>query len=544
MQSFGSGQLLLAERACARGGADMAIGERLLLCVGSAQATLGHWRGNRLVGCETFASDEDGLRRLGIALAADRRLSIQALVDAVEEDYRAELLPHVGGSERTAMVQRRLRQLYRTSPYHAAVRQGRQADQRRDDRYLFAALTNADLFAPWAEVIEQAGIAFAGLYLLPLVMTSLAERLGIDRAPTLVITATASGLRQTFIEDGQLRVSRLTPLARSAADHGGIDMLVEEVGNTRLYLEALKLRGRDDPLSVTLVDIDDSLQAAATALERQGNNIHCVRIGAATLVRKLPLSAQMLADTPDALALALLGLRSPSANLAPAPSMRRFRVLSTQRWLHAATGAIGVLGIAFSLANVWQQNQSTAQAEARQTETLRWQAQYVAVTRQFPAAPAPLETLQRTVDAARTIAAQTRTPERAFAVVSAALDAQSEIGLRRLTWRLGEPMADNDTQRSGAPRPAAGQSSGTRVESIAIDAEVLGFSGDLRTAIANIEGFAQRLREDARVQSVVIARLPLNLNPGASLSGNTQERTEQGGGSTFRLVVQLRKASS
>ncbi len=526
----------------------MAIGERLLLCVGSAQATLGRWRRNRLVGCETFASDEDGLRRLGVALAADRRLPIQVLVDAVEEDYRTELLPHVGGRERTVMVQRRLRQLYRTSPYHAAVRQGRQADQRRDDRYLFAALTNAELFAPWAEVIEEARIAFAGLYLLPLVMTSLAERLGIDRAPTLVITATASGLRQTFIEDGQLRVSRLTPLARSAsrsaADHGGIGMLVEEVGNTRLYLEALKLRGRDDPLSVTLVDIDDSLMAAATTLEQQGNNILCVRIGAATLVQKLPLSAQMLADSPDALALTLLGLHSPSANLAPAPSMHRFRVLSTQRWLHAATGAIGAAGIAFALTNVWQQHQSTAQAEARHSEMLRWQAQYLAVTRQFPATPAPLETLQRTVDAARTIAAQTRTPERAFAVVSAALDAQSEIGLRRLTWRMGEPMADTDTPRSGAPRPAPGQPSGARVESIAIDAEVVGFSGDLRTAIASIEGFAQRLREDARVQSVVIARLPLNLNPGASLSGNTQERTEQGGGSTFRLLVQLRKASS
>ena len=525
----------------------MAIGERLLLCVGAGQATLGRWRGKRLVGCETFASDEDGLRRFGAALSANRRLTIQALVDAVEEDYRTELLPHASGRERAALVQRRLRQLYRNSPYNAAVLQGRQGEQRRDDRYLFAALTNADLFAPWAEAIEEAKIAFVGLYLLPLVMTSLAERLGIDRAPTLVITATASGLRQTFIEDGQLRVSRLTPLARtvgrSEAGHGDAGMLVEEVGNTRLYLEALKLRGRDDPLSVTLVDIDDSLMHAATALEQQGNNIHCVRVGAATLLQKLPLSAQMLAQTPDALALTLLGLRSPTVNLAPAPSMRRFRVLSIQRSLHAATGAIGVVGIAFALANAWQHRQFTMQAESQRTEMLRWQEQYMAVTRQFPAAPAPFETLRQTVDAARTIAAQTRTPERAFSVVSAALDARSEIGLRRLTWRLGEPMADTDTQRGGGSRPAPGQATGTRVESIAIDAEIIGFSGDLRAAIASIEGLAQRLREDVRVQSVAIARLPLNLNPGASLSGNTLERTEQGGGSTFRLLVQLRKAS-
>lgn len=524
----------------------MALGERLLLCVGAAQATLGRWRGKRLISCQTFTSDEDGLRRFMMAVTPLRRLPVQALVDAVEEDYRTEMLPHASGRERSVMVQRRLRQLYRTSPYHAAVLQGREGEQRRDDRYLFAALTNAELFLPWAEAIEEARLAFAGLYLLPLVMPSLAEQLGINREPTLLITATASGLRQTFIEDGQLRVSRLTPLVRTVntVDHGDIGALVEEVGNTRLYLEALKLRGRDDPLSVTLVDIDDSMTRVAAALERQDNNIHCVRVAAANLVQKLPLSAQMLADTPDALALTLLGLRSPTVNLAPAPALRRFRVLSTQRSLYAATSVIGVVGISFAIAHVWQHRQFTAQVEAQRVETIRWQERYVAVTRQFPAAPAPLQTLQQTVDAARTIAAQTRTPERAFAVVSAALDAKSEIGLRRLTWRLGAPIADNEAQRSGMPRAAPGQPPAARIESVAIDAEILGFSGDLRAAIASIEGFAQRLREDAQVQSVTIVRLPLNLSPGASLSGNTQERTEQGGGSTFRLLVQLRGASS
>jgi hypothetical protein len=158
--------------------------------------------------------------------------------------------------------------------------------------------------------------------------------------------------------------------------------------------------------------------------------------------------------------------------------------------------------------------------------------------------PAPLETLQRTVDAARLIAAQTRTPERAFAIVSAALDGQPEIGLRRLSWRHGESLAGSDAPRTAGARPATGAPPGGRVESIAIDAEINGFAGDLRSAIASIEGLAQRLREDPRVQSVVIARLPLNLNPASSLSGNTQERTEQGSGSTFRLVVQLRRAST
>ena len=163
----------------------MDFGERLLLCVGAAQATLGRWRAGRLVDCQSFSDDDDGLRRFSAALAAARNLQIHALVDAVEEDYRTELLPHTVGRDRAGMVQRRLRQLYRNSPYNAAVLQGRETDKRRDDRYLFAALTNAEVFLPWAEAIEDAKIPFAGLYLLPMVMPQLAERLGLTRGDEL-----------------------------------------------------------------------------------------------------------------------------------------------------------------------------------------------------------------------------------------------------------------------------------------------------------------------------------------------------------------------
>lgn len=515
----------------------MAFGERLLLCVGAAQATLGRWRSGRLRACETFASDDEGLARFSAALASARGLPVHALVDAVEEDYRTEMLPHASGRERANMVQRRLRQLYRNSPYHAAVMQGRDgAGGRRDDRYLFAALTNADLFLPWADAIEKARLPFAGLYLLPLVMPSLAERLGIDRAPTLVITATASGLRQTFIEDGQLRVSRLIPLARTD-EHDPIGALVDEVGNTRLYLEALKLRGRDDPLSITLVDTDDSMSSAADAIEQQDNNMTCVRIGVASLTAKLPVPAGMLLETPDALALTLLGLRTPTVNLAPAGTLRRFEVLSTQRAMYAAAGVIGLVGMSFAFANIWQQRQLNALAEQQRLETTRWQERYVEVTRQFPQAPAPLETLQRTVEAARHVTMKTRTPERGYAVVGDALEATGEIGLRRLTWRHGDALAPAGTA-------AAGTAAGAPIESLVIEAEISGFTGDLRAAVASIEAFAQRLNSDPRVQSATIARLPLNLSPGTSLSGNTQERTEEGGGSGFRILVVLKKAAT
>ncbi len=519
----------------------MALGERLLLCVGAEQATLGRWRGNRLVQCETFADDEIGLRQFSLALAGAARAPVHALVDAVEEDYRSEMLPHSMGRERSAMVQRRLRQLYRNSPFNAAVMQGRDDKGRRDDRYLFAALTNAEVFMPWLAAIEEARLPFAGLYLLPLVMPAFAQRLAPGGGSTLVVMLTASGLRQSFVENGQLRVSRLTPLP-AREDPARVSALVEEVGSTRLYLEALKLCAQDEPLSVTLIDAEDNLRGAVAAIERQGNNLRCTRVDAATLVARLPLELSMLQAAPDALALTLLGMKTPSANLAPAATLQRFRVLATQRALYAATGVVALIGVGFAAANIVQYADRVERAQTQRLETSRWQERYSAAARQFPEAPAPLPALRATVDAARLIAERTRTPERAFAVIGAALSAQPEIALQRLAWRYGEAYSESDAVQTPS-RPPVGASV-TAVESAAIEGEISNFSGDLRAAMAAIDALAQRLRADPRVERATVARLPLNLNPASSLSGSTLERPDRANSAQFRIVVVLREARS
>ena len=73
----------------------------------------------------------------------------EIMVDAVEEDYRFETLPHAYGPDRAQMAARKLRQHYRNTPYMAAWRLGRETGKRRDDRYLFSALTNPDLVTDW-----------------------------------------------------------------------------------------------------------------------------------------------------------------------------------------------------------------------------------------------------------------------------------------------------------------------------------------------------------------------------------------------------------
>src|SRR5919112_4403343 len=128
--------------------------EKLLVCVSALQASVAHWRGNRITRLEQFAHDERGLADFRQFLTPFSNVPVYMMVDAVEEDYRFETLPHSIGPHRGQMVQRKLRQHYRNTPYIGAWLQGRENDKRRDDRYLFAALTNPDIPGDWLKIVS------------------------------------------------------------------------------------------------------------------------------------------------------------------------------------------------------------------------------------------------------------------------------------------------------------------------------------------------------------------------------------------------------
>src|SRR5215218_10313430 len=148
----------------ARSSSDMR--EKLLICVSAQQATAAHWRAGRIAKLEQFGHDERGLAGFRDFLVPHPNVPVFLMVDAVEEDYRFETLPHSWGSERAQMVSRKLKQHYRNTPFIGAWLQGRESDKRRDDRYLFSALTNPDILGNWLRVIGAQELPLAAVYLL------------------------------------------------------------------------------------------------------------------------------------------------------------------------------------------------------------------------------------------------------------------------------------------------------------------------------------------------------------------------------------------
>jgi hypothetical protein len=518
------------------------MADKLLISVSARQVSAARWQGGRFAGCEVFAYSEDGLSAFKDYLAQVRRLPVHMLVDAVEEDYRLESLPHSFGSERTEMVTRKLKQYYRNTPYCSARLQGRDTGKRRDDHYLFCALTNPELIAEWVHAVIERKLPMAGIYLLPTVSQGLVEKLQLKQTKLLVVSINSSGLRLTFLRDQKLRAGRLARIDVTGVQ--AIKSYTEEISNTRLYLHALRIMTLDEQLSVLIVDRDDALTELAQVIARDNPNIECRRLGRQEITARLGISARALDSSTDALYLHLLGLRAPGNNLAPANITVGYRQHQARRGIYALTGVSAFAVAAWCAFNLYQILDTRSEIGKATAETADLQAKYLEATRRFPAAPTTAENLKRAVEISQKIGATTRSPETMMNIVGQALERNPGILLKTFGWKYGladieaEPgKASGSTGNPGAPATAGG----SRRQSGLVDGEVRPFRGDYRSAIETINRFAETLLQQPQVAEVKILKLPLNISPGLALSGNTTDSRDQAGRAEFKLLLVLKR---
>jgi hypothetical protein len=518
------------------------MADKLLICVSAEQATAGVLHNDKLGRCHVFRNDERGKEAFDRLLAGLHNMPVLIVVDVVEEDYRFEMLPHASGRDRTELLERRLRQLYRNTPYCAALLQGRDAGKRRDDQFLFFALTNPDLVDVWIAQIRVHELPVAGVYLLPIAAEALSQKLAAATPNVLLVARHPSGLRLSFFRHGKLRISRLTQV-ESTDTPGQVAAYTEEIANTRLYLHALRVMTLDEHLSVVVFDRDGSLSGLEQSVAREVSNAQAILLGPAEIANQTGLPAAVVADVPDAMYLHMLGTqKAPQGNLAPEPVTERFQIYQLRRALYATAAIAGGASVAWLAINTYQIYDLRTQQTVAASQSADYQRRYQEVTRSFPASPTNADNLVAAVQTAERLLTTKRDPESAMIVVSRVFEQYPNFQLKRFGWKYA--LRDYDTDTSGGRvdathpgAPAAAAPPAGRRQSAFIEAEIRPFMGDYRKALDAISSFAEALKADAAVAEVKIAALPLNVSPTTALSGSTTESVDRPTAAPFRLHI-------
>jgi len=190
-----------------------------------------HWREG---GFEEKLSDM--INRSGVS-------SVVIMNDAVEQHYRKEKVPVLSYFDKGNILQRRLNVAFPNYSMRAAKvlksgsKQAREASSGdkeavKGDLYLFAAVPSTDAFGRIMTALSNVDQQVVGYGLLPVESTGLVDELvkqlsqkrggGGARWSILISQHRGGGLRQIVVRNGELALTRVTPVVEPDADNPGV----------------------------------------------------------------------------------------------------------------------------------------------------------------------------------------------------------------------------------------------------------------------------------------------------------------------------------
>ncbi|MDK9724891.1 MAG: hypothetical protein OEL88_08355 [Sterolibacteriaceae bacterium MAG5] len=461
----------------------------------------------------TFAADGAGLAAFADYVAARRNSLFHILAEVAEEGFEHEDIPWVRGRDRIAVIKRKLAQYDYGTPLAVALSAGRRKTGRRDEAMLFAALTQPRHFEPWLEILRQGEAPLVGVFSLPQLAPLLLTGSRPPAPCCLLITLTCGGLRQTYIEHGQLRFSRLTVPATGTAEETAA-ACAAEAAKIHQYLAGKQLLGHDGPLPVHL--LVHPAQAGAFRLHcRDTRDLRFDTLDLLAEAGRLGLRTHLADSCSEALFAHLLVHRPPARQFAPSRE-RHFHRLGQLRQAVLGTGlAICAGGLLFAVQQSVARNDLAERSEILRRQAAADERRYQAVLQSLPPIPGTIENLRALVSRYEELQKRAVGPEPLYRRIGIALQDFPSIELDRLNWTVVNRVEDAFV---GGDRVTAVPSADAGPYAVAdIHGQLpMAMAADHRGQLEALHGFADRLRGLPGMQ-VRILSLPFDAESGKAL---------------------------
>jgi hypothetical protein len=484
------------------------MGRKTLLFLGGTECQVRTWQNGKLSAAECFADNAGGQEKFTTFLQTHRE-PVYLLTDLVEEDFRHESVPHLHGNDRAALIQRKLEQYYRNTPFRMASTLQRSKDGRRDEDMLFSALTNPALITPWLNSMQASNIPLAGIYSLANVSSALTSNM--SSSCLLLSWEKHAGLRQTYFNEKMLRFSRLTSINDS---NPFVATAGTEALRTQQYLKNLSLLPPDQALNVTLICHSDD-RAELEKLLHDDTEIHYTYLDIQDVGKKIGSKSTYLNSDATQLFLHLLATHPPRNNYAAAEHTHLLQLRYVRRSLLGLSATLAAASLMLSAANI-----STGITMREESQALNLQASQLSQqTRKFilsfPDTLASAKDMKTAVFLSRKLDSIFPPPQVMLEGLSKTLDDYPTIRINKISWRTS---ATEETTLSAA----TSRNSATVIipaQILLLNGELEEFTGDYRGALEHLERFRQALI--LRGYSVTALTLPLDVSPQGNLDAET-----------------------
>jgi hypothetical protein len=481
------------------------MGHVLLLFLSADRLHAQLMTGGKIALQNDFTDNPDGREKFASFLQT-AKFPTYLLTDLIEEDFRHEIVPHLIGSSRTALLQRKFDQFYRSTPFRKATRLQRQKTGRRDDDMLFSALTNPSLILPWLNIMRAQQTPLAGIYSVPQISAPLVKDHPSNHL-LLISWEKYSGLRQTYFSEHRLQISRLTPVHSELTFQ---DAVVNELTRTYQYLMSLSLLPSGQTLDVRIlchaVDRGELQNKLSKDADMRYDFADIEEVG-----KQLKINYRFTDSDASQIFLHQLASSRPKTDYASAEHTRYYTLWQIRQALNWSSGALLLASVLWAAATVWQSGSNATEAETLKIQAQRIMKEVQEITQSFPVTHAPAADMRASVSILRKLDQYEPIPQIILKPISAALDRFPQIELKNLGWQVNakEPVASNTV----ADVPA---------QIIIMKGELQGFGNDYRAELAYLDRFQHELI--TRGYQVTILTKPLDVSPSGSLADQREAR--------------------
>lgn len=378
------------------------------------------------------------------------------VTDLIDENFRHELIVHVGGADREALIRRKLDFTFRTTRYRIGRIEGREKDGRKQDKLLLAAISKPEVLDIWINLLLADKRAIQSVSSQAWMLRNYLPLKKLDKEQTLLIVSIDPGncLRQSFFAEGRLMFSRLTNLA----SHGGTDLAASvhnETLQVRQYLERIQFVQYEAPLRIQVITCLGNRQLPLADYSTEINRFELIDYSAD--ISQLGLGDDGRTVKPIHFILARVLASTTTQNIYGPPAVTRYHdMLRLGSLLSLAAGVLLCVGLgsnlplALSIKDKWDQSESFV----NRTEPLV--RQYEQLSRQFPPTPIAPSEMALIVDAHQRINSQVLNPVTTLNTLAAALALTDGLQLTSIDWKLEEiPFVPAKDARGRDTKPPA-----------------------------------------------------------------------------------------
>ena len=477
------------------------------------------------------------------------------LLDLSCEDYHQEQLPHVIGGDRKRLIKRKLDKLFPSGEFSYADHVRRLKLGRYDDVYSMSGIADSSPVDPAIDFIVKQGIEIAGVYSLPLLVGKAIQAI-VHKPQTLVVSCDEEQdgryvFRQSFVDDGHLIFSRQTSILTSNIDTVA-GQFRKEIERTWQYLNNKKTFVAGERMEVLMV----LPPVLSSLLKCQASASHCdyLYVDPSALYSQNGCDSSSLAQGLSALGAFLISRQFfIKAHYKPLALNHHHKHQKINRALAKACFPVIVLMLAViaydfkSLTDIEKSGEMLKMEYSHVGDELKsYQERYSYV------GVSPQE-MQSMVDLRQQVSYVESLPEHVFTVISKSFSNFDDLNLSKIKWRigsLGETMVSqqNDPMEGGGrdylmddmgasnDMDSASLLNEARVI-IGIEGTVDNFTGNYRRSIQLIESLKNSLSRQDDVESVVVTKLPLDIDSNIKTSRSLSSEIIPG----FSLDVTLIK---